>query len=166
MSCGKQHRWHISLEKNGRGDKLYQNERMCSRIFSPEMSTFSRCFLLIEWKGKLQGISPYCVLTESVKSYEVLTKRTTQNKFNKKHRLQGKPFVMFSKAWPLLNVTFRKILYGGNVTLWGFRWSLFYFNECHIEGNVQYNRVSPNCIVGISCSYSGFSALILWEMHF
>lgn len=56
------------------------------------------------------------MFTESVKSYETLT-RTTQNKSNNKHRLQRKSFVVFSRALHFFNITYKKIPYGGNVTL-------------------------------------------------
>lgn len=41
-------------------------------------------------KKQTMGLFKSYILTESVKSYEMLTRRTTQNKFNNKHRSTGK----------------------------------------------------------------------------
>lgn len=59
-----------------------------TKIWAQGPSAWNVNFLLLfmRLKGKVRALSFYYILTESVESYETLTTRTAQNKFNNKRR--------------------------------------------------------------------------------
>lgn len=126
----EQHRWHIFLVgKNGRVyNWSFIRTKLCAHGPLPRNVNF----LMLLPINVIKKLFKNYVLTESVKSYEMLPRRTTQNKFNK-HRSRRKILCnVFQGTYTFLNITHRKILHGGNVTLWDFRWGPFYFNECRV----------------------------------
>lgn len=123
--------WHISLGRNEEAQLKFCQNKICIQGPSPKNVNFLLHFLLMVLKSKRCLLSKY-IHVESVKIYEMTTRKSTQNKFNNKHRSARKILCNIFQGTILLNITYRKILHRGNVTLWDFRWNIFYFNKCHI----------------------------------
>lgn len=88
----KQRRGHISLGGMEVCNRSFIRTKLCAHGPSPRNVKFLLLLPINSIKKQTMGLFKNHILTESVKSYEMLTRRTTQNKFNNKHRSTRKTF--------------------------------------------------------------------------